>query len=161
MDATKFVADAMKTRTLAKREVEAQPFRSVWNAYVDLLAMERYQDLTEEQRPAHLVFWYESEVQNGGHLQYFQNRGTAHLEETLDALGLLEATCQAQVLREAKEVLLGCKRQPIETVDEFVAAALEGEFSAFDSRFYACSPSLQKCLEVYLFRHPSAFVTII
>jgi hypothetical protein len=27
---------------------------------------------TPEQRPAHLVFWYESEVENGGHFQYFE-----------------------------------------------------------------------------------------
>jgi hypothetical protein len=71
----------MKTRRLTQQQVDAQPFR-IWNAYVDLLAMEDYHDLVEQQRPAHLVFWYESEVQNGGHLQYFENR-----QETIDALG--------------------------------------------------------------------------
>ena len=45
----------MKTRTLTKEEVEAEPFL-VWNAYVDLLAREGYDDLSVEQRPAHLVF---------------------------------------------------------------------------------------------------------
>lgn len=67
----------MITRSLTKQEVEAEPFR-VWNAYVDLLAMEKYGALSREQRPAFLVFWYESEVQNGGHFQYFENRGTEH-----------------------------------------------------------------------------------
>ena len=51
-------------------------------------------DLTPEQRRAHLVFWYESEMQNGGHLQYFENRGAEHLEETVYALGLLGAKGQ-------------------------------------------------------------------
>ena len=101
----------MKTRRLTKQEVDAQPFR-VWNAYVDLLAMEDYRDLAEEQRPAHLVFWYESEVQNGGHLQYFENRGTEHLQETVNALGLLGAGCQQQILREAGEVLVSRTRPP-------------------------------------------------
>jgi len=64
----------MKTRMLTKPQVDAEPFR-IWNACVDLLATEDYRDLGKEQRPAHLVFWYESEVQNGGHLQYFENRG--------------------------------------------------------------------------------------
>jgi hypothetical protein len=68
----------MKTRTLTKGEVEKEPYR-VWNAYVDLLAVEDHRDLVPEQRAVYLVFWYESEVQNGGHLQYFENRGTVLL----------------------------------------------------------------------------------
>ena len=154
------LATAMKTRRLTKQEVDAQPFR-VWNAYADLLAMEDYRDLAEEQRPAHLVFWYESEVQNGGHLQYFENRGTELLQETVNALGLLGAGCQQQILREAGEVLVSRTRPPIRTVPEFSAVALKEEFSAFDSRFHACSPSLQECLEAYLVRRQSSFVTII
>ena len=40
---------AMTTRALTKAEVEAEPF-AIWNAYVDLLAMEHYRDLTPQQR---------------------------------------------------------------------------------------------------------------
>jgi Domain of unknown function (DUF4375) len=68
-------AVVMTIRKLSKSDVDAEPY-CVWNAFVDLLAMEAYQDLTPEQRAAHLVFWYEHEVQNGGHLQFFENRGT-------------------------------------------------------------------------------------
>ena len=46
----------MKRRVLTQREVDVEPFR-VWNAYVNLLAMESYLDLAPVQRPAHLVFW--------------------------------------------------------------------------------------------------------
>jgi hypothetical protein len=41
-----------------------------WNAFIQLLALTDYDELAPQQRAAHLVFWYESEVQNGGHLQY-------------------------------------------------------------------------------------------
>jgi uncharacterized protein DUF4375 len=150
----------MKTRIVARQKADTWP-PSVWNAYVDLLAMEQYDELTEEQRPAHLVFWYESEVQNGGHLQYFENRGTSHLSETVEALGLLEATCQQQILREAGELFLGRERPRITSVEEFVAADQDGEFKAFDRRFYACSPSLQERLQAYLVLHQSSFVTIV
>ena len=44
----------------------------IWNAFIDLIAIEDYGDLSPIQRKAHLVFWYESEVQNGGHGQYFE-----------------------------------------------------------------------------------------
>jgi hypothetical protein len=150
----------MKTRIVTKQKVEAWP-PSVWNAYVDLLAMEPYDELAPEQRPAHLVFWYESEVQNGGHLQYFENRGTGRLGETVEALELLEANCQQQILREAGELFLGRERSRIASVEEFVAAAQDGEFKAFDRRFYACSPPLQERLQAYLTLHESAFVTIV
>ena len=96
--------------------------------------MEDYEDLTPEQRRAHLVFWYESEVQNGGHLQYFENSGAEHLEETVYALGLLGAEGQQEV---------------------------ESDFTMFDSRFHACSPTLQEYLEAYLARNQSSFVTIV
>jgi hypothetical protein len=150
----------MKTRIVTRQKVEAWPL-NVWNAYVNLLAMEPYDELTEEQRPAHLVFWYESEVQNGGHLQYFENRGTEHLHETVDALELLGANCQKEILQEAAKLFRGRERLPIASVEDFVAAAHEGEFKAFDRRFYACSPSLPDRLKAHLALHQSWFVTIV
>jgi hypothetical protein len=147
----------MITRTLSKQE--AEPFR-VWNAYVNLLAMEDYHDLSPEQRPAYLVFWYEHEVQNGGHFQYFENRGTEYLEATIEGLGLLGAACQQKVLREASASWLGRSRSRVQTAQEFCETAREGEFDSFDSRFYACSPTLQQWLEAHLERHQSSFVIV-
>ena len=150
----------MKLRRLSKGEVTAEPFR-VWNSFVDLLAVEQYEDLSASQRPAHLVFWYESEVQDGGHLQYFENRGTKHLTETIEALGLLGALCQQQILREASDLYLNRYRIRIKSVEKFCETALEEEFGSFDSRFYACSPKLTKCLENHLSRNQSYFVEVV
>jgi hypothetical protein len=149
----------VKTRTLSRKELDAEPQR-LWNAYVDLLAMEDFDDLAPEQRPAHLVFWYESEVQNGGHLQYFENHGAEHLAATIEALGLLGATCQQQVLREAGALWSAQGRQPIKDAAEFGETAVRGEFDTFDSRFHGCSRTLQQCLESYLQQHQSSFVII-
>ncbi len=152
-------AHAMILRSLTQQQVEAAP-SEIWNAFVDLLAMEELASLTLEQRPAHHVFWYESEVQNGGHLQYFENRGTRHLAATVAALGLLGATCQQQVLREAGAMWLSRSRSLVGTAQEFCDTALAGEFNAFDSRFHECSPSLQQCLAAYLEQHQALFVTV-
>jgi len=149
----------MKTRVISRSLAEREPYR-IWNAYVDLLAIEGYEDLSNEQRPAHLVFWYESEVQNGGHMQYFENRGVRYLDETIAALGLLGAICQQDVLREAGAQFLGRARPRIKSAKQYSEIALQGEFSSFDSRFHACSPSLQQCLETHLARHQSLFVTL-
>ncbi len=149
----------MILRSLTKQEVEAEPF-CVWNAFVNVLAMEDYDQLSPKQRPAHLVFWYEHEVQNGGHFQYFENRGTEHLAGTIEALSLLGAICQQQVLREAGERWLSRSRPCVQTAQEFCDTALEGEFGSFDSRFHACSPTLPECLEAYLERNQALFVSI-
>jgi len=147
----------MRTRRLLQSDAAAAPYL-IWNAFIEVLALEDYETLSPEQRPAHLVFWYESEVMNGGHLQYFENRGTVHLEETIESLGLLGANTQQQVLREAAEVWKSGDRQPIETVEEYCESALEGEFANFDARFDASSPTLQACLEAHLKKHRSNYV---
>lgn len=149
----------MIIRSLSKQEIEEDPY-CIWNAFVDLLAMEEYEELSPEQRPAYLVFWYDSEVQNGGHLQYFVNRGTEQFAATIEALGLLGFTCQQQILREAAELWLSRNRSPIQTVQEYSDTALEDEFGSFDTSFYACSPNLQECLEDYLKHNQALFVRV-
>lgn len=149
----------MIIRSLTRQEVEAEPFR-LWNAYVNLLALEKYEHLSPEQRPAHLVFWYESEVQNGGHLQFFENRGTLHLTATIKALGLLGAFNQEQILREAGALWLSRSRLKIQTAQEYCETALRGEFDSFDSRFYRSTPPLIQHLESYLTGNQGLFVSV-
>jgi len=54
----------MIRRSLPASAVAERPYL-VWNAFVDVLAMTEYADLTPAQRLPRLAFWYESEVQNG------------------------------------------------------------------------------------------------
>lgn len=45
--------------------------------------------------------------------------------------------------------------------EEFVATALEGEFSQFDSQFHECSTPLQSWLEQYLDHNQDHFIQIV
>jgi hypothetical protein len=148
----------MLTTKLTKRDVEEKPY-CIWNSFVELLSND-YNELSPDQRPAHLVFLYENEVQNGGHLQYFENRGVEYLEATVEALGILGASCQQQVLREAGELFFTIPRGRIRTVEEYVSSALADGFGSLDRRFGQCSPSLQQCLERHLEEHQDKFVTV-
>ena len=149
----------MVVRALSRDEFEGDP-NCVWNAFVNLLAMENYEDLMPEQHAAHLVFWYESEVQNGGHLQYFENQGTKHLRETIESLGLLGAPCQQLLLKDASDVWFSRNRPHIESVEEFCDAALDGELDPFDQRFDECNPSLMEVLERHLEQRQALFVVV-
>src|SRR5436190_8323185 len=95
-------------RRIDARTAKREP-HVVWNAFVDLIATEDLSELSAIQRKAHLVFWYESEVQNGGHGQYFENVGVKRLSETIQALGELGLQCHAKVLSRAGEALLAAQ----------------------------------------------------
>ncbi len=150
----------MIIRQVDKTILEKEPYQ-VWNAFVDLLAMEEYDNLSDIQRIAHLAFWYDTEVNNGGHLQYFENKRTNHLTDTINALKTLGAISQAEILREAGNQFLNKERKPIKSVFTFVRKAKEGEFDEFDNRYYECDPSIQDLLEEYLEKNKDHFVEVL
>jgi hypothetical protein len=149
----------MKQQVLKRSEIEANP-HCVWNAYIDLLSSGSLEECTDVQRPPRMVFVYESEVQNGGHLQYFENQRTVHLKKTIESLGIIGAPCQQEVLREAGNLFVSIERPKITTAEEYVEAAREDEFSELDFRFHCCSPSLMEILEAYLQKHLSSFILV-
>lgn len=150
----------MIRRTLRLEAFKERPFE-LWNLFVDLVAKENYIDLNAVQRIAHLAFWYDSEVQNGGHLQYFENRGLGELDETSAALLELGADCQHRVLRQAGRVFASKPREHIENAAQYVATALCGEYDALDSAYYACNPGIQQLLMDYLTLYRDQFVEIL
>lgn len=82
----------------------------VWNAFVDILSVEDYDDLSPTQRVPHLVLTYDSEVQNGGHAQYFDNQGHSTAAETITALRTMGLECLAAVLTAALDRSLASMR---------------------------------------------------
>jgi len=127
---------------------------------VDLLAKSTLAELSDTQRPPHLVFWYESEVQNGGHLQFFENRPGELIEPTLAALRVLGAEAYLPILNDATLRWRSQSRERLETVAEYVSTALDGEFEDLDRAFYEARPPLTQLLETYLDKNVSEFVLV-
>lgn len=125
-----------------------------WNAFVDLLASAEYDGLTRLQRPAWLAFWYDAEVQNGGHRQFFENRGTGCVEETVEALTRVGAAGQGTVLQRAAKLYETATRAPEG------AAELTEALDAFDRDYHRCNPEVHEVLESYLEDHLEGFVRI-
>src|SRR3982074_3386268 len=107
----------------------------VWNAFIALIASEPEEPFTAVQRVAALVFWYESEVQNGGHLQYFSNRGIEEAAECVGALEHVGAPSHAAVLRSALATIPTAADRSHVSPEEYVAMALEDPFGSFDTAF--------------------------
>lgn len=146
-------------RPLSQQDLDNDPYAR-WNSFVDLLATEEFDALNSAQRVAHLAFWYDSEVQNGGHLQYFLNEAGARAEQAIEALRSVGGVCQADVLAAALAQWLRAKREAPGTSDEVVEAALEGEFEDFDTRYSVCEPSVTELLETYLEQHEAEFLDV-
>ena len=145
---------------VTRAELETDP-NTLWNTFVNLLAMRDYDDLKPSQRPAHLAFWYDSEVQNGGHFQYFENRGVEQVDETIRALESLGATAQSKILSSAFAIASQREWGAISSVDEFVEKALASPFSQLDRAYYECQPALLDLLQRHLASDPSRYVTLV
>jgi hypothetical protein len=147
-------------RQLTRVAVERAP-HTVWNAFVSLVALEPYDELTPFQRPAHLVFAYDAEAQNGGHHQYFENSAGRRAQESVSALSALGLACQAAVLQQAISIWESRSRRPAETADRLMNDALQGEFEVQDSDYHRCSPTSNDGLERHLNENLDAFIVIV
>jgi hypothetical protein len=143
----------MKPR-LRRADVAADP-NLLWNQFISILATSDRTQLDDVERSLSLIFWYESEVQNGGHLQYFLNQpGSA--TETIAALVTMGAPEYASTLMEALTIWSQTPSQRATTISDYSGWALEGRFTSLDERFYRLAPSLIELLEKHLNANVSA-----
>lgn len=139
-------------RTVERARLQQAPYL-VWNAFIDLLATEQYLDLSPIQRTAHLVFWYDSEVQNGGHGQYFENRGVNRLAQTVAALKELGLVCQATVLAGA-----GAALSATEPGTDWTDTLSDRFVDELDAAFHRCTTTVTEALERHLGEHAAEYV---
>ena len=152
---------------LSKTEIANKQYL-VWNTFISLLTESNYRDMNDIQSVALLSFWYDSEVQIGWHLQYFENKGKLFrnreyllVATTLEALKILGAKEQANILSLASEKYFSQIRKHPQDVNEFCALELEDEFGEYDRRYNESSPDMNSFLEKYLQQHLEAFIKLI
>lgn len=140
---------------VTKTDLEANP-HAVWNAFLTLIT-DPYRILTLVQRRARLVFLYHSEIYNGGHLQFFLNRG-GDTAGTIEALETMGAFPQAQILRQASARWASRPRPQRNDVFDYSAMASEGEFDDLDDAFYGCQVQIDDLLKRHLEEHETAYI---
>lgn len=155
--ASRRVRGVSKRAKVTEADINANP-HTVWNKFVDLIATSFEHELTPRQRLAQLVFRYESEVQNGGHLQFFLNSAGEDADETVAALDALGAGCQARVLEQAAQVWRSAEREPLSSHNTYSHVASKGEFRGFDAAFSDCPVPLIEVLERHLAEHETEYI---
>lgn len=106
-----------------------------WNQFIQTVCMGDGDDLSPVQRNAFLCFWYDAEVNNGGHGQYFDLHPHVAPEEAAAAIRAVAASAIAENL---------------------LKAALEGErddYRAADAAYRSFDPPLIDCLQAYVERN--------
>ncbi len=145
-------------RIISKSSPDTRPF-SAWNAMVNICALEPLEDCTPAQRQAALVFWYDAEVGNGGHFQYFVNSAGAHRDEAIGALQHLGAHKAAEILRRAIDLIGGVPPEFPESAEEFITEAQDSGLSSLDIEFNErAAPEISDALERYLQANEHEFV---
>ena len=109
---------------------------------------------------AWFTFRYDSEVLNGGHVQFFANNPDWNEWPLFTALDEIGATAFMPVLRRAMEIWKRSGRQ-IGSAEELIAASLESETLDLDREYYQLTPTVIAYLEFYLQTHLDAFVEVV
>lgn len=103
-----------------------------WNQFIDEVCYMEDDELTEIQRKAALCFWYDSEMNSGGHCGYFDCYPDTDPKELISAI---------------EEIAYK------EIADNYVKALNDGEdddWEETDAIFYQFEPSLCDCLQEYV-----------
>jgi hypothetical protein len=127
---------------------------------VDLCAVEPLSSCTATQRKAAIVFWYQAEVNNGGHFQYFTNSAGANRMEAVQALRQLGAQKAADIL--ALAILRTSDSNTIRpaSVFEYAEQEQESDLQDLDSQYYEIGDAeVQDALLRYLKAHEQEFVS--
>jgi hypothetical protein len=156
----------VKPPEIAASRLQKEPLL-LWNTFIQFLTKADTTEMNDVQMAAQLTFWYDADIQKGGHLNYFENKYeklgdklNVLILATLDALKILGAQQQAEILGGAADVYFCKPRKHSRNPDDIIQMALEGEFEKFDTRYNECDPEINQLLEKYLMAYRDSFVKV-
>ena len=148
----------MAHRKKLSRKQAAESRHARWNALNDLCGLSKIDDLTPIQRVAHLAWWYMGEVFNGGHYQYFVNKGHYNHQEVIRALEEIGCSEHATNLAAALKEIIAHPIDQTESVDEFLTGAVARDLSGYDDVFNKMPYTIDTGLREYLDKHEGEFI---
>jgi len=115
------ILNRIMKRPLHKKELTLSEADLRWNQFIQTVCMGDGDNLSPAQRNAFLCFWYDAEVNNGGHGQYFDLHPHIAPEEAAAAVRAVATSAIAENL--LKAALKG-------TRDDYCAA--DAAYGSFD-----------------------------
>jgi hypothetical protein len=161
------MANMLKPIEIAGSRLQKDP-ELLWKTFVKFLSKSDTTQMNDIQMAAQLPFWYDFDIQKGGHFYYFESKYeklgaklNVLILATLDALKIIGADKQAEILAKAADVYTCKPRRHPKDADEIAQIGLEGEFEKFDTEYNQTTPEIKDWLEKYLMDHKDNFVKVV
>lgn len=116
---------------------------NIWNNFIENVCYRELSTLNEIQKNAVLCFWYDCEVNNGGHCAYFSAypHSKFYAEDLFEALKIVGNNKIANNFAKA------------------LKNGIEDEYEKVDNAYYQFDPSLVDCLEKYIIKNEKEIFT--
>ena len=134
---------------VSKSEYDKDPSARFW-ALVDYLGRNNVPQADRQLEVVRLAYFYDAEVLNGGHLQYFINRGTNEAPAVLTALEALGDLERAALLRSCLAKATARPLPEIKSLDAYADLARERSFRLEDTRYYELQPELLQRIQDFI-----------
>ena len=126
-------------KLLSKKTYQEQtpisPEATRWNKFIFEVCNREILSLSITQRSAVLAFWYDAEMNSGGHCGYFDCYSDIHPDDLVNALDAINASAFAENFIEA------------------IKWGIEDDYEKTDNTFYQLMPSLSDLLMEYVELH--------
>lgn len=106
-----------------------------WNRFIDEICMKEHSSLSSCQKAAVLSFWYDTEMNSGGHSGYFDCYSEVKPEDLIWALNEVGA------------------KEYIENFRDAVSTGESDDYIKTDETFYSIEPPLANILMKYVEEH--------
>lgn len=106
-----------------------------WNKFIEQICPKKLKDLNEIQKNAVICFYYDREMNIGGHVCYFDNYGKVSNEDLIKALKAV------------------ANKKYVEILEEAIAHGKEDNYEKTDSLYKKISPCLTEYLEDYVLKN--------
>lgn len=134
---------------VSKSEYEKDP-SARFRALVEYLGQNNSPQADRELELVRLAFFYDAEVLNGGHLQYFVNRGTNEAPAVLSALEAVGDLERAALLRSCLARVAASPLPRVESLGAYADLAAARSFRSEDTRYYEIRPELLQRIQDFI-----------
>lgn len=107
----------------------------LWNRFIEQICPKKLSSLTDIQKNAVLCFYYDREMNIGGHVSYFDNYGKIKNEDLKKALQIV------------------ANKKYVENFEEAIATGKNDNYKATDSMYQKISPCLTEYIEMYVIKN--------
>lgn len=112
----------------------------VWNKFIEQICPKKLKNLTETQKNAVLCFYYDREMNIGGHVCYFDNYPKVKNEDLINALRIV------------------ANKKYVENFEEALAHGKEDNYEKTDLLYKKISPCLTEYIEEYVLKNKSVIL---